>query len=70
MKTTITISGTHCNACRLLIEDMCRDVKNVQSCNVNFQTGETVIEHDENLDLQVLKNEIESSGNYVVALNR
>ncbi|MBI3633299.1 MAG: heavy-metal-associated domain-containing protein [Candidatus Vogelbacteria bacterium] len=70
METTVTIKGTHCNACKLLIEDVCRDIKNVQSCNVNFQTGETIVEHDENLDWQVLKKEIESLGNYVVDLNR
>jgi copper chaperone CopZ len=67
--TTITIKGTHCNSCKLLIEDVCKEIKGVQSCVVNFQTGETIIEHDENLDWQALKKEIEGLGNYTINLN-
>lgn len=65
--TTITIQGTHCNACKLLIEDVCSEIKGIKSCTVNFQTGETVVEHDEALDWQAFKKEIESLGNYKVA---
>ena len=66
MKTTITIQGTHCNACKALIEDVCKDVNGVQSCQVNFQTGETVVEHDESLDWQAFKKEIEGLGQYKI----
>jgi copper chaperone CopZ len=65
--TTITIKGTHCNACKLLIEDVCSEIKGIKSCTVNFQTGETVIVHDETLDWQAFKKEIESLGKYKVA---
>ena len=64
MKTTITIQGTHCNACKLLIEDVCSEIKNIKSCTVNFQTGETVVEHDENLDWQAFRRAIEALGKY------
>lgn len=69
MQTKIIIKGTRCNACKALIEDVCKDIKGVTSCSVNFQTGETVVEHDEALDWQEFKKEIESVGEYTVQLN-
>jgi copper chaperone CopZ len=65
-KTTITIQGTHCNACKLLIEDVAKDVAGVKSCTVDFQTGQTLIEHDETLNWNALKQEINSLGKYQV----
>lgn len=67
-KITITIRGTHCPACKTLIGDVCSDFKEIKLCNVNFKTGKTIIEHDENLDLIKLKKEIESLGKYKVEL--
>lgn len=67
MKTTITIQGTHCNACKVLIEDVCTDIQGVKSCAVNFQTGETAVEYEENLDWQAFKKEIEGLGKYKLA---
>jgi len=69
VKTTLTIQGTHCNACKMLIEDVCSEIKGVTSCTVNFQTGETAVEHDESFDWQAFKKEVESLGNYAVNLN-
>lgn len=70
MKTKITIQGTHCNACKALIEDVCKDIPGVQSCSVDFQTGETEIEHADNFDWQKLKQEIEDLGQYKLELNK
>lgn len=64
--TTINIKGTHCNSCKLLIEDVCREIKGAKSCIVNFQTGETVVEHDEGFDWNAFKSEVEALGNYKV----
>lgn len=66
MKTTLTIQGTHCNACKMLIEDVCKDVQGISSCEVNFETGETTIEHDDSLDWDAFKEEIEGLGAYQV----
>lgn len=66
MKTVLTIKGTHCKACKMLIEDVCKDHKEVSSCTVDFTTGTTEIEHNESLDIETLKEEIESLGNYKV----
>ncbi len=67
--TTVTIKGTHCKSCKLLIEDVCGEIKGVTSCAVDFQTGEAVIEHDENFDVRALKKEIEGLGRYTVEIN-
>ena len=66
MKTTLTIKGTHCNACKMLIEDVCKDHKEVSSCTVDFMTGKTEIEHNGLLDIEALKKEIEALGEYKV----
>lgn len=64
MKTTITIQGTHCAACKALIEDVVAEFPRVQTCTVDFKTGKTDIEHDEHLNWNNLKHEIESLGKY------
>ena len=66
MKTILTIQGTHCNACKMLIEDISKDIAGIQSCSVDYATGRTEIEHDENADLVELAKEIEAAGNYKV----
>jgi copper chaperone CopZ len=71
MKTiNVIIEGTHCNACKLLIEDVSKEIKGVTSCKVDFQTGKTVIEHDGNFNLGLFKKEIESLGQYKVKINQ
>lgn len=66
MKTTVTIKGTHCNSCKALIEDVCKEISGIKSCNVDFKTGAAEIEHEENVDWQKFKAEIESLGEYKV----
>lgn len=67
-KTTIHIKGLHCAACKTLIEDVCGELGGVHAVNVDSKTGETVIEHDESLDLENLKNEVEGLGDYQVKI--
>ena len=66
---TITIGGTHCKACKLLIEDVCKEKNGVKSCHVDFLTGKTVIEHDEHFNLDSFKEEVESLGQYSLESN-
>ena len=68
MKTIVTIKGTHCGSCKALIEDVCKDDKNVSSCTVDFMTGRTEIEHNAVFNLDTLKKEIESVGEYKVEI--
>ena len=60
------VRGTHCRACKVLIEDVCKEIPGVMVCAVNFETGETVIEHNGTINLDALKKEIESLGPYTV----
>lgn len=66
---TVTIKGIHCNACKLLIEDVSKDINGVKSCQVDFKTGETTIQHDENFDFNLFKQEIEGLGEYKIEIN-
>jgi len=40
---TIHITGTHCPACKKLIEKRIMTISGVNEANVDFQTGETKI---------------------------
>ena len=66
MKKIIIIKGTHCPSCKALIEDVCRDIKGIKSCNVEYKTGKTEIEHEDKFDFNLVKKEIESLGKYKV----
>lgn len=68
MKTIVTIKGMHCPSCKLLLEDVCGEVPNVQSCNVDYVNGQAEIEHTEQLDFGLLKSKIEGIGKYSVEL--
>lgn len=70
MKTTAIIKGTHCNSCKLLIEDVCKEIEGVQSCNVDPATGEVIIEHKEQFNRNLIKEEIEGLGDYEVKFNQ
>ena len=41
---TIYITGTHCPACKKLIERKISGITDVTNVNVDFETGETIIE--------------------------
>ena len=66
MKTTAIVKGTHCPSCAALIKDVCGDFPAITSCSVDVATGRIEIEHEESLDLEVLKKEIEGLGKYSV----
>ena len=66
MKTTLLIKGTHCHACKMLIEEVCSEITGIQSCTVDFKTGQTIIEHHPSVDLKKVKQEIETLGKYEV----
>lgn len=65
-KTTFTVKGTHCNACKTLIEEVCSEFAGVKSCLVDFKTGKTILEHEPDADIQKLKKEIEALGEYKI----
>ena len=64
MKTIITIRGTHCPACKALIEEVCKEMTGVTSCAVDYQTGRTEIGHGSAFDWTAFKNEVEGLAGY------
>lgn len=64
--TNFNIVGMHCNSCKMLIEDVVKDVPGVQDCSVYFDSGKASITHDGSVDADRLKKEIESLGTYKV----
>lgn len=68
MRTILTIKGTHCQSCKMLIEDICKDIPGVKTCVVDFKTGKTTIEHESKDQLKKIKEEIEKAGDYKVKL--
>ena len=63
VKTVLTIEGTHCEACKALLEEMCREVKGVASCTVDFRTGRTEVEHDGTVDWAIFQRAVSDLGN-------
>lgn len=66
MKQEIIIQGTHCSACKALIEDIASEIPGIISCAVDFTTGKTILEYSEAADLTRLYNEIDALGPYKV----
>lgn len=66
MQTTLTVQGTHCPSCAALIKDVCGDFPAIISCDVDYNSGKVIVEHEESLDLENLKKEIEGLGEYTV----
>lgn len=66
MQTTMYIKGTHCASCKAVLEDVLADIAGITSSAVNYETGETIIEHIEGLDWNMVKKEVESLGQYTI----
>lgn len=66
MTTNLIIKGTHCRACKMLIEEVGSELPGVQSIIVDFKTGRTVIEHDDSFSLVDFTREVEALGDYTV----
>ena len=62
--TKIRISGMHCHSCKTLIEDVCKEIKGVLSCDVNLATGVATITHDGSVATANLATEIRKLGDY------
>ncbi|MBI2572517.1 heavy-metal-associated domain-containing protein [Candidatus Woesearchaeota archaeon] len=67
-KTTISVQGTHCQSCKMLIEDVLSEISGIKSSSVDFKTGKVVIEYEGKLDTAKVKKEIEAIGKYKVII--
>nr|MBI4156606.1 copper-translocating P-type ATPase [Candidatus Woesearchaeota archaeon] len=61
-KSILNVKGMHCASCVLTVEKAIKKVKNVKTANVNLATEKATIEHEENLDFNLVKKEVQKSG--------
>lgn len=64
MKTTVSITGMHCDSCKQLIESVCTDMPGVASCVVSVTDGAAVVEHDATVQPDAIVKEINALGTY------
>ena len=60
MQTTVSIPGIHCSGCANLIKDVSSDFLSIKSVDVNIDTKNVTLDHDENFDMQKWTAEIEA----------
>ena len=60
MNTTLVIPGMHCASCAALIKDVSSEFPSIKKIDVDVETKNVTIEHDESFDLQQWTQEIES----------
>ena len=68
LSTTISIQGMHCASCKALIEDVAGDIEGITSCTVDLKNKTAAVEHTEKKNIEELKKEIESLGDYKVVV--
>ena len=63
-KIEIRISGMSCTGCENRVENILKNIKNVESVNANYNTGIVEIETNDikNLDIDVIKENLEDLG--------
>lgn len=52
----------HCDSCLTLLTEVSEEFPTVHGVNVNLETKELTLDHDDNLDLAAWKQEIEALG--------
>lgn len=55
----VNISGTHCQACKKLIERKISTITGVNSVDVDFETGKTIISANRNIEKMEIKKVLE-----------
>lgn len=63
-KIEIKISGMSCTGCENRVENVLKNIENVESVNANYNTGIVEIETNDikNLDIDVIKEALEDLG--------
>lgn len=60
MQTIVSIPGIHCASCAALIQDVSGEFPAISNVDVDIDAKTVALEHDEQLDFDAWKNEIES----------
>ncbi len=62
METTLKVSGMHCTACKMLIEDAISEIKGAQKISVNHTTGSITVAYDSDETLEKIRTAIRGEG--------
>jgi copper chaperone CopZ len=62
METTLKVSGMHCTACKMLIEDAISEIKGAKAVSVDHTTGAVTVAYDSNDTLEQIKLAIRGEG--------
>ncbi|MDO8648893.1 MAG: heavy-metal-associated domain-containing protein [Candidatus Peregrinibacteria bacterium] len=60
MKTTVSIPGIHCEACKALIEDVSSEFPSIKNVDIDIAKKVVTLEHTDDLDMQKWTQEVES----------
>lgn len=60
MQTTVSIPGIHCPSCAALIKDVSSEFSAIKNAEVDIDTKNVTLDHDESLDMQKWTDEIEA----------
>ena len=62
MQTTVSIPGMHCASCAALIKDVSSEFPAIKKVNVDLQSKQVTLEHEEGFELHTWSAEIETLG--------
>jgi copper chaperone CopZ len=62
METTLKVSGMHCTACKMLIEDAISEIDGAKALSVNNTTGAVSVAYDSDETLEKIKTAIRGEG--------
>jgi len=62
METTLKVSGMHCTACKMLIEDAISEIEAARAVSVDHTTGAVAVTYDSHETLEKVKTAIRGEG--------
>lgn len=62
MKTTFAVTHLDCASCSMVMEGICEDMLGVTKAEVNVGKRQLVVEHDESVKPEALKQALDNEG--------
>ena len=62
METTLKVSGMHCTACNMLIEDAIGEIPGARAVSADYITGLVTVSYDSDQTLEKIKTAIRGEG--------
>ena len=62
METKLKVSGMHCTACKMLIEEAISEIRGAKAVSVDYTTGAVTVSYDSNETLEKIRVAIRGEG--------